>query len=82
MSQSRLRYTIKNVPKGFKVGDMEQSFCFFQIHEPAHKETIQAHGLEDFKTNVESCVKMARIIYDQAGGFYPWTEYHNIIAMR
>ena len=82
MSQSGLRYTIKNVPKGFKVGDMEQSFCFFQIHEPAHKETIQAHGLEDFKTNVESCVKMARIIYDQAGGFYPWTEYHNIIAMR
>jgi hypothetical protein len=69
MKQSKLRYTAKNVQPGFKVGDQEQSFCLAQIHEPAHKHTIKKHGLEDFKTNVESCVKLARIVYDQSGGF-------------
>ena len=55
----------------------------FQVHEPVHKELIAKLGLEDYRTNVESCVKMGRAIYEQAGySFNPWTEYHKLIAMR
>lgn len=82
MEQSNLRYTQKNAPPGFKPGDREQSFCTAQIHEPAHKDTIQRYGYEDFKTNFESCILLARVIYDQDGGFYPWTEYHNMLASQ
>jgi len=34
--QSQHTYTEKNVPKGYKVGDREQSFGLVQIHLPAH----------------------------------------------
>lgn len=34
--QSRHTYHERNVPKGFKVGDREQSFGLVQIHLPAH----------------------------------------------
>lgn len=81
MQQSRHVYTAKNVPKGYKVGDREQSFCIFQIHKPAHQAEADRLGLGDYASNVESCVKMARVIYDKSG-FYPWTEYRKIITMR
>ena len=83
MTQSNHRYEKDRPDWGVRAGDRERSFCIFQIHEPAHKETIQRLGLEDFKTNVESCVKMARVVYDQRGGsFKPWSVYKDILAMR
>lgn len=81
MVQSRHVYTSRNVPPGYKVGDTEQSFCMFQIHAPAHTAAIQRLGLDDYATNVESCVKMARVIYDQSG-WHPWSVYKDILAMR
>jgi hypothetical protein len=53
----------------------ERSFCYFQIHEPAHDATAQKLGLGDYKTNPESCIKMARVVYDQRGDFTAWTVY-------
>lgn len=82
MIQSNHVYTEKNVPPGLKPGDREQSFCIFQIHEPAHKETIERLGLQDYKTNVESCVKMAYVIYKKKGSFKDWSVYKTILAMR
>lgn len=34
--QSNHVYTERNVPKGYKIGDREQSFGLVQIHLPAH----------------------------------------------
>lgn len=83
MIQSNHRYTKDNLKLGIKAGDRERSFCMYQIHEPAHKDTIEALGLQDYKTNVESCLKMARIVYEKAGhSFSPWTVYKETIAMR
>ena len=83
MIQSRMRYTATNAPVGYKAGDREQSFCIFQIHEPVHKALISSLDATDFKTNVESCVKVARAVYENAGySFNPWTEYHKLLAMR
>lgn len=83
MTQSNLRYQKDRPEYGVKAGDRELSFCMFQIHEPAHKNTIAKYGLQDYKTNIESCVKMARIVYDQAGqSFRPWSVYKDILAMR
>jgi len=82
MQQSRHVYTATNAPAGFKAGDREQSFCIFQIHEPAHRTMLERNNLTDFKTNVKSCILAAKLIHDSSGGFYPWTEYHKIIAMR
>lgn len=83
MVQSNHTYTVTNVPKGYSVGDREQSYCMFQIHEPVHKDLIKSLGAEDFKTNVESCVKVARAIYIQSGySFKPWSVYKDILAMR
>ena len=82
MVQSEYRYTATNAPAGFKAGDREQSYCMFQIHEPVHKELIERLNLQDYRTNVESCVKVGRAVYEQAGySFNPWTEYHKL-AMR
>ena len=82
MVQSNERYQEDKPHWGVKAGDRELSFCIFQIHLPAHGDTIKRLGLEDFKTNVESCVAIARVVYDQRGGsFKPWTEYWNILAM-
>lgn len=36
--QSEHRYHEGNVPKGYKVGDREQSFGLVQIHLPAHPD--------------------------------------------
>lgn len=83
MVQSKERYPKDRPEYGVKAGERERSYCMFQIHEPAHKDTIEKYGLENFKTNVESCVKMARIVYEQRGNsFTPWTVYNKYIAMR
>lgn len=83
MIQSRHIYTKDNPKLGIKAGERERSFCMFQIHEPAHIDTIERLGLQDYKTNVESCLKMARVVYEQAGhSFNPWTVYKQTIAMR
>jgi len=60
---------------GQKANSRERSFCLYQIHEPAHDANAKRLGLGDYKTNPESCIKMARVIYDQAGGWSPWTVY-------
>jgi len=73
MIQSNHRY-----PKdmaGHTAGTREQSFCYYQIHAPAHDGTADRLGLGDYRTNPESCIKMARVVYDQAGGWSPWTVY-------
>lgn len=83
MQQSKLRYPEDRPGWGVKAGERERSFCIFQLHEPAHDARARQLGLGDYKTNVESCVKMARVVYDDRGGnFGAWTEYHRILAMR
>lgn len=82
MEQSQLRYPKDNPKWGVEAGDQERSYCIFQIHAPAHDANAKKLGLGDYKTNVESCIKMARVIYDDRGGFYAWTEYHKMLAMR
>ena len=69
------RHTYPKDMDGQKAGSTEKSFCYFQIHAPAHAGTAKRMGLEDYKTNPESCVKVARIVYEQAGGWTPWTVY-------
>lgn len=81
MVQSDYVYTATNVPAGYKVGDREESYCIFQIHKPAHHATAERLGLADYATNVESCVKMAKVIKDKSG-WSPWTVYQTILAMR
>lgn len=81
MQQSKHRYTARNVPEGYSVGDREQSFCVFQIHAPVHDKKAQELGYGDYRTNIESCVKMAYVIY-QERGFHPWSVYKDILAMR
>ena len=74
MQQSRHKY-----PKdmdGQKAGSRERSWCIYQIHEPVHHATAVRLGYENYKTDVEDCVKMARVVYEQAGNsFRPWTVY-------
>jgi len=76
MQQSRERYPKDRPEYGVKAGDQELSFCIFQIHAPAHDATAKRLGLENYRTDIEDCVKMARVVYDQAGkSFTPWTVY-------
>jgi hypothetical protein len=83
MEQSQLRYLKDRPDWGVKAGDQELSFCTFQIHAPAHDDTAEELGLENYKIDFEQCVLLARVIYDQGGGsFAAWTEYHKILAMR
>ena len=75
MVQSDQHYQEDKPKWGVKKGDRELSFCIFQIHAPAHDETAKRLGLGDYRTNIESCVKMARVVYDQRGNFTAWTVY-------
>ena len=81
MAESGMRMVQSNhkYPKdmdGQKVGSRERSWCIYQIHEPAHDATAVQLGYENYKTDVEDCVKMARVVYEQAGNsFRPWTVY-------
>ena len=82
MEQSQLRYPTNRPDWGVRAGDQELSFCTYQIHAPAHDATAKSLGYENYKTDFEHCVLMARVIYDQKGNFGAWTEYHKILAMR
>ena len=75
--QSYAHYTAKNVPKGFKVGDREQSWGLVQIHLPAHPNITKAQALNPvFAANF-----LAENI--AAGNPEAWSCYsQNLIAMR
>lgn len=61
-----------------KDGIQEPSFCAFQIHKPSWDIKAKKLGYGDYKTNVQHCVKMARYIYDSAGGKWTdWSAYNN-----
>lgn len=81
MAESGLRmvqshHTYPKDMEGQKKGSRERSFCIYQIHEPAHHATAVRLGLENYKTDMEDCVKMARVVYEQAGhSWSPWTVY-------
>ena len=82
MVQSNFVYTAKNVPSGYSIGDQEESYCIFQIHKPAHHKTATRLGLEDYATNMESCVQMAYVIYKSKGDFSDWSVAKDILAFR
>lgn len=82
MQQSKLLYPETRTDWGVVAGEQERSYCIFQIHAPVHDATAKKLGLENYKTDVEQCIKMARVIYDDRGNFGAWTEWHKIIAMR
>jgi hypothetical protein len=44
--QSQHHYTAKNVPKGYKVGDREQSYGLVQIHLPAHPTITKEQAID------------------------------------
>jgi hypothetical protein len=75
MIQSREIYPESNPRKGIVAGDREKSFCIFQIHEPDHHATAVRLGYEDYKTDVEDCVKLAYHIYKDRGNFTAWSVY-------
>jgi len=75
MGQSREIYRRDRPEYGVKAGDRELSFCIFQIHSPAHDANAKRLGLGDYRTNIESCVKMARHIYTAKGDFSDWTVF-------
>jgi len=76
MRMVQSRHTYPKDMDGQKSGSRERSFCIFQIHEPAHAATATRLGYENYKTDIEDCVKMARVVYEQAGhSFKPWTVY-------
>lgn len=46
--QSKHRYTAKNVPSGYQVGELEQSFGLVQIHLPAHTHVSKEQATNPF----------------------------------
>lgn len=46
--QSKHVYTAKNVPRGYRVGDREQSFGLAQIHLPAHTHVSKEQAVNPF----------------------------------
>lgn len=53
----------------------ERSFGVFQIHEPDWGKKAIELGFDEWKTNPAHNIAMARYIYNQAGGWSPWTCY-------
>lgn len=51
----------------------ERSFGLFQIHEPAHHKTALRLGYENYQTDIDDNLAMARHIYDSAGK--RWTAW-------
>lgn len=52
----------------------ERSFGIFQIHAPDWHNKAIALGFNDYRTDVEDNIKMARYIYDSAGKKWtPWS---------
>ena len=76
MVQSNLTYKFTDASRGIYKGDRERSFCFFQIHEPDWMDDALRLNLSDYKTNPNSCLLLARHIYDVSGkSFRLWTTY-------
>jgi hypothetical protein len=68
---------VKEIQSHFvKNGVREPSFCAFQLHEPTWMKKAKELGYGDYKTNVESCVKMAKYIRDNYG-WRQWSGYNN-----
>lgn len=72
--QSKHTYHERNVPKGYKVGDREQSFGLVQIHLPAHSNVTKedatdpefaieflAKNLKAGKASMWTCAKQLAI---------------------
>lgn len=75
--QSNHRYSASNVPKGYKVGDREQSFGLVQIHAPAHPHITREQALDP-----EFAIEfLARNL--KAGKHRMWTCAHSnhVLAM-
>lgn len=50
--QSKHRYHAGNVPRGYRVGDTEQSFGLVQVHLPAHPNVSYAQAIDpEFATD-------------------------------
>jgi hypothetical protein len=63
------------VPRGFRVGDREQSFGLVQIHLPAHPQVSKEQALDpEFAINF-----LAKSLQNGKGGM--WSCYKHI-AMR
>jgi len=84
--QPDLAYAIAMAEGGMRVevqshytkdGIREPSFCAFQIHEPSWDKKAKALGYGDYKTNPDSCIRMARYIYDAAGNWTDWSAFNN-----
>jgi len=54
----------------------EQSYGVFQIHAKDHDRTATRLGYEQYRTQVEDNVLMARHLYDSRGSFKDWTCYN------
>lgn len=54
----------------------EQSYGVFQIHAKDHDRTAARLGFEEYKTQVEDNVLMARHLYDSRGNFKDWTCFN------
>ena len=74
--QSKYLYTEKNVPRGYKVGDREQSFGLVQIHLPAHPTVTK----EQAKNPYFAVEWLAQGIAE--GKASMWSCYNNSIAMK
>lgn len=52
----------------------EQSFGLFQVHAPHWEKTAKQLGYEDYRTNLDHNLSLARYIYDSAGKKWtPWS---------
>ena len=74
--QSKHVYTERNVPKGYAVGDREQSYGLVQIHLPAHSSVTKAQA-----TDPEFAVDfLAKNLAVGKGSM--WTCYNNLAYNR
>lgn len=57
-------------------GNRERSFGIFQIHEPSWHKVAMRLGYENYQTDVDDNIAMARYIYDNAGqSWKDWSCY-------
>lgn len=57
-------------------GIRERSFGIFQIHEPSWHKVALRLGYENYQTDVDDNIAMARYIYDNAGqSWKDWSCY-------
>lgn len=76
MVQSHHRYTATNVPKGYNVGDREQSYGLVQIHLPAHPHVSHDEAIDpEFATEF-----LARNL--AAGRGSMWSCYPQKVALH